>query len=204
MVRPKRYDEGLRDRLVDAAGHLLASEGPHALSTRRVVQSAGTTTNALYTLIGGKGELLRAMYLEGFRRLARRMHDVPEHLEPLQRLAQLGEAYLDNAFANPHLYTVMFERPVPDFAPGDDDRTEALGTLDLLMQQVQRCVDAGDLPSTPPAGEQAMALWAISHGVCSLAIAGMLTESDARALCASASLAMESGFILGAGAHRDA
>lgn len=198
VPRPKQYDDGLRDALVDAAGRLLAAEGPHALSTRRVVAEAGTTTNALYTLIGGKPELLRAMYLAGFRRLAQRMDDVPGDLPPLERLARLGGAYLDNAFANPHLYTVMFERPVPGFAPDDDDLLEALGTFQRLVDAVQRCVDARRLPDDPSATDQAMALWALSHGVCSLAIAGMLPEDEARAVCARASVALGAGFALDA------
>jgi AcrR family transcriptional regulator len=176
MARPRRYDPDLADRIVDAAGRLLMEEGPHALTTRKVVQAAATTTNALYTLIGGKPELLRAMYLAGFRRLAAHLDAVPADLAPLDRLAQLGEAYLDSAFANPHLYSLMFERPVPEFEPDVDDMAEALSTLQVLMDEVARCIDAGVLPQEPSADDQAMAFWAVSHGACSLVIAGMLRE----------------------------
>lgn len=197
VPRPKQYEPDLRDRLIDAAGRLLAEEGTQALTTRRIVAACGTTTNALYTLIGGKAELVGAMYLAGFRRLAARMDAVPDALPPLERLQLLGAAYLDNAFANPHLYTVMFERPIADFLPGDDDLAEALGTLQLLIDQVERCIDADVLPASPSAHDQAMAMWAISHGVCSLAIAGMFDPDAARALCASATTALGAGFRAG-------
>jgi AcrR family transcriptional regulator len=190
VARPRQYDADLADRIVDAAGRLLLAEGPHALSTRKVVQAAATTTNALYTLIGGKPELLRAMYRAGFRRLAHHLDAVPDALPPLQRLERLGTAYLDSAFANPHLYTLMFERPVPGFVPDEDDVTEALATLQVLMDEVARCVEAGVLPPSPPPDEQAMAFWALSHGVCSLVIAGMLDEAQGRQICGQASMAL--------------
>jgi AcrR family transcriptional regulator len=198
VARPKQYDEGLADRIIDAAGRLLLEEGPHALSTRRVVRAADTTTNALYTLIGGKPELLRAMYRAGFRRLADHLGGVAEDLPPLERLAQLGTAYLDNAFANPHLYSVMFERSVPEFQPDEADMAEALTTLQVLIDQVARCVEAGVLPSAPDAQEQALGMWAISHGVCSLVIAGLLQEPEARRICAQASMALTIGFCAAA------
>ncbi len=197
VPRPKQYEPDLRDRLIDAAGRLLAEEGPTALTTRRVVAAAGTTTNALYTLIGGKAELVGAMYLAGFRRLADRMDAVPEDIAPLERLSLLGGAYLDNAFANPHLYTVMFERPIPDFTPSDADLTEALSTLQRLIDQVDRCIAAGVMAPSPTAHDQAMALWAMSHGICSLTIAGMFDPAEARALCAQASTALGIGFAVG-------
>ena len=39
VPRPKQYDDGLADRIIDAAGRLLLEEGPHALSTRRVAMT---------------------------------------------------------------------------------------------------------------------------------------------------------------------
>src|SRR5262245_29322108 len=108
MARPKEYDDDLRTRLLDAASRVLAAEGPAAVSIRRVASEVGTSTTAIYSLIGSKEELVRQMYLEGFRRFAQHLDGVPEHPDPLEHLAALGDAYLENAIENPSLYLVMF------------------------------------------------------------------------------------------------
>ena len=61
MPRSKIHDEALRVRLLDAAGALLAAEGPDALSVRRIATEVDTSTTAVYSLFGGKPGLLRAL-----------------------------------------------------------------------------------------------------------------------------------------------
>lgn len=175
MARPRSYPEDLHQQLVDAAGRLLAAEGPHAVTTRRVAAELGCSTAAIYRELGGKEALVRAMYREGFRRLADRQAAVDPDLPPLARLAAMARAYQDAALASPHLYTVMFERPVPEFEPDEADVVEALGTLQGLVDVVADAIAAGDLAADPAdAGDVAVRLWALNHGITSLAIAGML------------------------------
>lgn len=175
MARPRTYDDAFRDQLVDAAGRLLAAEGPHAVTTRRVAAEVGASTGAIYRELGGKEELVRAMYLEGFRRLHQRQAEVDATLPPLERLGALAHAYQDAALASPHLYAVMFDRPVPQFHPAHDDVVAALSTLQQVVDTVADAMRAGALPGpVTTAGDVAVQLWAINHGITSLALAGML------------------------------
>ena len=79
MARRKGEAHGdtLRVALLDAAGALLHAEGPQALTTRRLADAVGTSTQAIYTLFGGKEGIVRAMYREGFDRLEQCLADVP-------------------------------------------------------------------------------------------------------------------------------
>ena len=129
--------DALRDALLDAAGRLLTDEGPHALSTRRLTEAVGTSTQSIYTLFGGKEGLIRAMYREGFTRLSARMLDVPTTDDVLADLRGLGYAYRAAAHAGPHFYAVMFGHPVAEFTPDADDRLYALATHQLLADAVQ-------------------------------------------------------------------
>jgi len=176
VPRPREYPDDLREQLLDAAAHLLATEGPAGLSTRRVAAEVGASTSAIYRLWGSKPELVRALFLEGFRRLAAHLDEVEPTSDPIADLRSLGLAYHANAIQNPELYEVMFACPVPGFEPDATDGAFALSTLDTLIRAVARCVDAGLLPG--PADAVARRLWAVNHGVCSLEIQGLLGPPD--------------------------
>src|SRR3954470_6116953 len=105
----------LRVALLDAAGALLHDEGPHALSTRRLADLVGTSTQSIYTLFGGKQGVMRAMFREGCDRLARHMRAVPVTDDPWVDLRLLGDAYRASAKATPHLHSAMFARPVDGY-----------------------------------------------------------------------------------------
>jgi AcrR family transcriptional regulator len=177
VSRPREYSDALRQQLLETAAHLLATEGPQGLSTRRIAAAAGTSTTAIYSLIGSKQELVRQLYLEGFRRLDARQRAVPLTDDPLADLTSLSSAYHQSALDSPELYQVMFGSPVPEFRPNPDDATFALGTLQMCVEAVSRCVDVGVLAGDPE--NIAHEVWAVLHGVTSLELRGMLGPTEA-------------------------
>ena len=172
MARPREYPPDLRQQLLDTAARLLATEGPQALSTRRVAAEVGTSTTAIYSLLGSKQELVRQLYLEGFRRLDERQRAVAPTDDPVADVVALSHAYHHSAIERPYLYDVMFGCPVPEFHPTIEDARFAIGTLDLCIAAVGRCVERGLLEGDPVA--VAHQLWAVNHGVTSLELQGML------------------------------
>ncbi len=178
MPRPKEYDDDLRLRLLEAAATILADEGAHAVTTRRVAGAVGTSTTAIYSLIGAKDQLMRAMYREGFTRLADHLGAVPRSADPLADLAALGTAYHRMGIESPQFYNVMFNCPIPEFEATDDDVVFSLSTLQVLIDAVQRAVDEGWFMGD--AGQLAVELWAVNHGLTMLAITGMITDAPER------------------------
>ncbi|WP_205325107.1 TetR/AcrR family transcriptional regulator [Glycomyces sp. YM15] len=178
MARPRKRDyETLRRELIDAGGRILAAEGPAALSTRRVAQETGTSTTAVYSLFGDKAGLLREMFLEGFERLAAAFASVPRTDDPLADLLALGDAYRANARANPHLYELMFGRPVPEFQPDAAASERIQPTFDALVEACGRCVEQGVFADIG-AHSIAVQLNAMAHGLCSLGLRGALGDED--------------------------
>jgi AcrR family transcriptional regulator len=167
VARPKLHDDALRTRLLDTAGSLLTSEGPDALSLRRLAAAAGTSTSAVYALFGGKPGILRALFVEAFTRFGTHMDTVRPSDDPLADILALGRAYRASATADPHLYTVMFGSPVPGFEPAPEDYAHAETTFTPLLDAVRRAVAAGLLMDVAP-GLIATALWANVHGLVSL------------------------------------
>lgn len=174
MPRPKTHDEGLRARLLDAASRIVVAEGGAALSVRRIALEVGTSTTAIYSLFGGKGELVREVWLEGFRRLAARMESVTRTEDSLDDLAQLGRAYRTHALQNPAFYEIMFGDAVTEYEPSEADQAEAQRALRALVDGVRRCVDDGHATGDPH--EIAMVLWGLVHGMASLEMHGLLGE----------------------------
>ena len=90
MPRPKIHDESTKMALLEAGARVLAREGPAALTTRRVADEVGASTTAVYTLFGGKGGLVREIYIEGFARLAEAFAAVERGHDPVADLRALG------------------------------------------------------------------------------------------------------------------
>jgi AcrR family transcriptional regulator len=176
VARPKVHDEVLRVRLLEAAGQVVASEGAGALSVRRIAAAVGTSTTAIYSLFGSKGDLVREVWLEGFRRLAARMEAVPHTDEPLGDLANLGRAYRAHAVGNPAFYEVMFGGAAHEYEPDEADQAEARRSLDALVEGVRRCVEQGAAAGDPE--EVAMVLWGLVHGMVSLELHGLSHDGE--------------------------
>lgn len=162
-------------RLLDAAGRLLSEEGPHALSMRRLATEVGTSTTAVYSLYGGKPELLTALHREAFRRFGARLAEVGDTDDPLADLVRLAAAYRANALANPHLYEVMFGRPIPGLEPDECDQAEAMNTFQPLLDAVRRLV-AAEVFVDQPAETIAFGLWATAHGLVALELNGTVPD----------------------------
>jgi AcrR family transcriptional regulator len=161
-------------RLVDEAARILSADGAAALSLRRLATATGTSTMAVYTRFGDKQGLLAAMYRAGFERLGAAMSASVEGVQdPLTALAELGLAYRRAALANPHLYDLMFGRPVVAFEPDAETKGVAEASYRPLVNAVQRCIDVGAM--VPGDAERvASYLWAVTHGMVSLELAGQM------------------------------
>jgi AcrR family transcriptional regulator len=178
-VSPKIADPELRTELIETAARLVATEGRGGLTLRRLAQEVGTSTMAIYTHFGGMDELRREVRREGFNRLRERLDAVRSTRDPIADLSLLGVAYYLSAASSPNLYRAMFlDGPVDDA-----DFNTGLDTFMHLVNGVERCLAAGRLPSAMPAdaGELAVELWALNHGLVTLQLAHLLPAEQALA-----------------------
>ncbi len=189
-----RNREALRRGLLDAAGRLLMSEGPGALSVRRVAREVNCSTKVIYTMFGGKEGLVEELYLEGFERLGRALEAVPRGENPLAYLGALGRAYRESALANPTHYAVMFGRPIPEFTPSPSSLRRARSTFEVLEEAVRGCMEAGIFERGDPE-EVANVLWAAVHGVVDLELAGHLPEGEGERVFARTLRAVGAGLL---------
>lgn len=171
-------DPAVRVALIEAAARLLATDGIDALSIRKVATEVGSSTMAVYTHFGSKGDLIAAVVTEAFARLHAEMEAVPHTDDPVTDLLGAAAAYRRNALANAHLYRVMFGlNPLaltdPAVTEHRHNRHEVgLDAFGALVDAVGRCVEAGALRGDPAV--LALQIWATAHGAVSLELAGFL------------------------------
>ena len=166
---PQNQAEG-HDRvgadLLRAAGEVLASEGPTALTVRRIAQVAGVSTMNVYSRFGSKDGVVEHLYIEGFTRLRNAIESPGATNDPMSDLRNCGEAYRRFAVEFPTFYSVMFDGVV-DYHPSPRAIEHASGTLQLLAGRLQRAMEAGVLATDDPM-VTAASVWAACHGVVSL------------------------------------
>jgi AcrR family transcriptional regulator len=153
--------------LLKAASDVLASDGPGALTVRRIARQAGVSTMNVYSRFGGKDGVVEHLFVEGFQRLGTALGAVGETDDPLDDLHRCGLAYRRFALENPTYYSIMFDRVVADYVPSAAAMEQADHTLQLLADSLDRAMQMGLMVEADPI-HTAAAVWATCHGVMSL------------------------------------
>lgn len=167
---PKYHHGNLRNALILIATELLAEDGLHALSLRKMAQKAGVSHNAPYMHFADKEAVLVAIAEEGFRLLA---VDVESAISQAgcstrEQLIVASQAYVRFALGHPDHVQVMF-RPVDEAKyPSLVETSQA--SLNRLFELVKSGQERGELNS---GDTQAMtkAIWAMVHGISAISIA---------------------------------
>lgn len=166
-----------RAALLDAAHALLSAGGPEALTVRAIATRAGMSTMNVYSRFGGKDGVLDELFSHGFRQLAEQMRRAPTTVDPLADLRRCGHEYRRFARERATTYSLMFERPVPEYRPSLAARTVAMDALVLLAERVERAMAEGALRRGDPF-VAASALWSLVHGLASLEAATAHDHDD--------------------------
>jgi AcrR family transcriptional regulator len=157
--------------LLEAAAEILETEGPDALSVRRIAATAGVAPMGVYNHFESKAGIIEALFIQGFERLAEALDGVAEIQDPYEALREGGRRYRALALAHPMVYRLMFLRAVPGFEPSDHALEIAAHAFEALVSSVQRAMAAGVIAEGPPT-ETSQLIWASIHGWVSLELMG--------------------------------
>jgi AcrR family transcriptional regulator len=165
--------ETFRSRAVEAAMRLFAERGYEGVSLRSVAAALGVSAMAPYRYFENKAEMFAMVRAEAYRRFADRLQAVPGEPDPLQHLWKLREAYLEHALSDPDGYRVMFALAQEPSEQYPALTVQSGRAFQLLVDAVNRAVDAGAVAGDPLT--VAHLLWASTHGLVALHLAGKLT-----------------------------
>ena len=176
MPRAKQRTPEMRERVLQAAMDMLASDGVAEFTTRRLAKHAGTSTPAVYELFGDKAGLVREVFFEGFRLLRQYLDQVRPSQDPRAELVLVIESL--RSFAREHsvLADLMFSRPFADFDPGPAERRAGDEVRLFIVAAVRRCVRAGVLEGDEV--DIAHVIVAMAQGLAGQETAGWLGTSQ--------------------------
>ncbi|MBM4361401.1 MAG: TetR/AcrR family transcriptional regulator [Deltaproteobacteria bacterium] len=164
-----------RGQTVAAATRLFASRGYEGVTLRGIAAELGTSAMAPYRYFpGGKAEIFAEVRAAAFRAFAEGQERAfAGEADPLVRLLRMREAYVAFALDHAAEYRVMFALDQEPDEAWPAVATERYRSFRLLEEAVRLAVAAGALTGDP--AEVAHLLWATTHGMVSLHLAGKLT-----------------------------
>ncbi|GIJ43593.1 hypothetical protein Val02_04790 [Virgisporangium aliadipatigenens] len=168
MGQGRPYHHGdLRNALIDATMELVRERGARGFSVSEAARRAGVSISAPYRHFADRDSMLAAAAMLGFRELEARFDTLLAGQSFGDHAAQIAVSYLRFALEYPARFEVMF-------APGIDRlrHPEMLGQAERVQQRLEDTL-APYLDGEPLA-ERAAQLWALAHGVATLAVEGAL------------------------------
>ncbi len=174
--RREREKSETRDKILDAARELFVAEGYEGVSMRRVAEKIEYSPTAIYVYFADKQQLFHELCQQDYARLAEVFQSSEMSSDPMERLKQIGNTYIEFGVHYPNHYKFMFMTQHPPHEPDEEDR-EVMGNPEVdayafLKWAVQQAIDAGCLREEFQDVELiSQTLWAAVHGVISLDIA---------------------------------
>ena len=178
------YDRPASDlaaALLEAAAHVIATDGPGRLTVRRVADEVGTSTMAVYTHFGGMGALVDEVAREGFLRLSARLAEVGETDDPVADVFLMARTYRQVVVEQPQLFAVTFGQAAPSgkqatladltTPEGRGKSREGIEAFQHLVRAAARAIDAGRFRPVDPYAAAAQ-LWSALHGFVTLESSG--------------------------------
>jgi AcrR family transcriptional regulator len=175
--RRERERQETRQRILDAARELFARDGYDAVSMRRVAEKIEYSATALYFHFKDKDALFRELCNADFLELAQAFNVLARIADPVERLRQIGLAYVQFGIDHRNHYRLMFMTPHPCVDPVEPEdvlvqqgnpETDAYA---FFMSTIRECMATGRFrPEYADPDLIAQMLWAGTHGIIALHI----------------------------------
>jgi AcrR family transcriptional regulator len=173
-----------REAIQDATVAVYGREGSQGFSMRAVAVEAGITATAIYRHFGDKAALARALVERARRLLGGYMLDGLSGKDSVERLRSCTASYVRFVSDHPQLYRLLFMDPLDHDLPDVHalQSGEEAAPFRFVIDRIREAMDEGFLALGDP-GKVTLTVWAIVHGLCTLAIAGRVPAGDLQGLC---------------------
>jgi AcrR family transcriptional regulator len=175
------YHHGnLREALIQVAQRFIAERGMGGFSLADAAKLAGVSPTALYRHFRGRDELVAEVAGRGFDQLAERLaRALRSPGTPIERFTRMGEAYLAFAEEEPGFYAAMLAPPPAadpsgPWGPIRHDQDVGKGAFNIIVNALMLTFPDGFDGVDPRF--IALEVWALSHGLATLAAAGQLPK----------------------------
>lgn len=172
----QRRQEQMRSRILKAAMKLFLRRGYDNVTMRNIAAELNYSATTIYHYFEGKDEIFFALRGQGFELLHQAQLKHRKSRDPIRRLRQHAELYVDFALSNPEYYDLMFMMDAPvERVVERAEWAETVKTLNLLRDDVQAAIQTGRLRERDPE-RLVFAWWSLLHGALALLARRRLTR----------------------------
>src|SRR6266540_3949318 len=181
--RHERDREAVRRAILDAARDLFVTEGYQNVSVRKIAERIEYSPAALYGYFPSKDDIFFALAEEGFRLLGNpgavsRRAELTA-LPPLDRVRSRFWHLYEFSCEQPQYFELMFlDRSVPRISREYERFAFARECKQHIVEEMQRCIDAGELPKTIAPAVAVRSLMAGMLGVAVLRLSDRLGPEE--------------------------
>jgi AcrR family transcriptional regulator len=168
--RRERERTQIRERILDAALEVFATEGAEGVTMRALADAIEYTPPVIYAHFRDKDAIIEELCYRQLRAFAKAFASFGD-LDPVERLRQIGYVYTDFATKNPSHFRFLFLQQhaytkTDEEIAMDDPQQNAYA---YLRQTAIEAVDAGLLrPEFTDGEEVAQLCWGAAHGLVAL------------------------------------
>ncbi|MEU5891574.1 TetR/AcrR family transcriptional regulator [Streptomyces sp. NPDC047461] len=129
-TRRARERANTRERIIEAALHVLETEGIAALTIRRIATDVEYSAPVVYQYFANKDALVLELVAHGHRLMLSEFRRAAQDPDTDRRMTSIASQYVRFAGEHPHLFQVMND-PVGD---ADERRRVAEPVIDVLKE----------------------------------------------------------------------
>ncbi len=173
LERKARQNEELKEKILDAAEGLFASEGPSRVTMRRIAEEVEYSQTVLYRLFANKADLLEQAIARGYAGVSRAYEGIlARDLTPADRLGEIVAVYATYGLDHPDHYRLWFATGDICEAGGqlvNRHGQQVLPVYRVWLSTITDCQTEGLYPGRAPIIVFQM-IWTAIHGLISARI----------------------------------
>ncbi|GGV46049.1 TetR/AcrR family transcriptional regulator [Streptomyces griseoflavus] len=176
-ARRARERASTRERIIEAAVHILENEGVTALTIRRIATAVEYSAPVVYQHFANKDALVLELVAHGYRLMMAELQQAAEEADIDRRFLLLASESVRFAGEHPHLYEVMNDNTVD----ADERLRAAAPMIGLLRELLTTWSDAHDV-ILADFDEACDIVWGTLSGIASLGRIGTVGNERAQQL----------------------
>lgn len=168
---PRAANPTLRADILQAALRLVEEKGVAAVTMREVAGSLGYSATAIYQHFQSKEDLLLALKLQAGDLLAAAMEQARSEPTLAEQLHAMGRAYVRFGLDNPAYYRLIFQDTESGIMLTEKQLQRLRRSWTIMRDTLKAWLEELGAQDVD-VDQEAHVLWAMGHGVTSLALAG--------------------------------
>jgi AcrR family transcriptional regulator len=148
--RRERERTEVREKILDAALEVFASEGDDGVTMRALADAIEYSPPVIYSHFRDKDAIIRELCYRAMRSLAHSFAAIGAIEDPVERLRRIGKSYVDFALENPSHFRFMFLTPHPLPPDAQDDELKGDPQQDAMRFSSRRSKWHSPLDASAP------------------------------------------------------